>query len=128
MTDTKLSRKDRKAATAQAVLDAARHLFTTHGYEATTMRSIAQQVGMSTGAIFASYPDKAALFSAAMGHPPVTQELGWLAVQALLMLEEGSRRFTRHPGDVGEVARAVVALATDLRQQLGMTPAEREAA
>ena len=81
MTDTpqrKPNRRDAaKARTAQRVLEAAAGLFSAEGgYEAATMRTIAKAAGMSTGAIFANYADKAALYRAIYGHPPISPEKG----------------------------------------------------
>lgn len=51
-----------KIRTRQKVLEAARSLFTARGYEAATIRDIAQHAGMSTGAVFANFEDKSDLF------------------------------------------------------------------
>jgi AcrR family transcriptional regulator len=51
-----------KQKTREKVLAAARELFVAHGYEAATIRDIAKAAGMSTGAVFASFNDKAELF------------------------------------------------------------------
>jgi AcrR family transcriptional regulator len=51
-----------KQRTRERVLAAARRLFTELGYEGATIRQIAQAAGMSTGAVFASFADKDALF------------------------------------------------------------------
>lgn len=51
-----------KQKTREKVLQAARELFVEHGYEAATIRDIAKAAGMSTGAVFASFNDKAELF------------------------------------------------------------------
>jgi AcrR family transcriptional regulator len=51
-----------KQKTREKVLAAARRLFVEHGYEAATIRDIAKAAGMSTGAVFASFSDKAELF------------------------------------------------------------------
>jgi AcrR family transcriptional regulator len=51
-----------KQRTRERVLSAARRLFTELGYEGATIRQIAQAAGMSTGAVFASFADKDALF------------------------------------------------------------------
>lgn len=64
-------RERRKAKTRAAALAAARTLFARDGFEAATIRGIARQMKMSTGAIFANFPDKAALYAEAMGCPPV---------------------------------------------------------
>jgi len=44
------------------VLNAARNLFSEEGYEGATIRDIAAAAGMSTGAVFANFRDKADLF------------------------------------------------------------------
>ncbi|MDR3509476.1 MAG: response regulator [Caulobacteraceae bacterium] len=51
-----------KLRTRAKLLEAARGLFIDRGYEATTIRDIATQAGLSTGAVFASFTDKADLF------------------------------------------------------------------
>ncbi len=66
MTERLNKRQRAKALTRQKVLDAARKLWATPGsYERGTIRAIAQEAGMSTGAIFANFEDKAALYAAA---------------------------------------------------------------
>ncbi|MDR3513981.1 MAG: TetR/AcrR family transcriptional regulator [Caulobacteraceae bacterium] len=52
-----------KMRTRQRLLGAARRLFTTRGYEAATIRDIAAEADLSTGAVFASFSDKADLFN-----------------------------------------------------------------
>ncbi|MFC5346292.1 TetR/AcrR family transcriptional regulator [Brevundimonas staleyi] len=69
-------RKQAKARTLQKVKDAARALFDTLGYDATTMRDVARHTGMSTGAVFASFPDgKDQMWTEVMGCPPPTMHL-----------------------------------------------------
>src|SRR6201996_7694330 len=51
-----------KQQTRGKVLAAARRLFSEQGYEGATIRDIATAAGMSTGAVFASFADKADLF------------------------------------------------------------------
>ncbi len=48
--------------TREAVLAAARRLFSEAGYEGATIRDIAAEAGMSTGAVFANFTDKSDLF------------------------------------------------------------------
>jgi AcrR family transcriptional regulator len=55
-----------KLRTRQKVMGAARTLFSRHGYEAATIRDIARAAGMSTGAVFANFQDKADLFEAVL--------------------------------------------------------------
>jgi len=51
-----------KQRTYDQLVEAARQLFDERGYEATTVRDVAEAVGMSTGAVFGNFLDKAALF------------------------------------------------------------------
>lgn len=70
-------RAQAKARTYQKVLDAAASLFAAEGgYERATIRSIAKAAGMSTGAVFANFQDKAAIYATVYGHPPITPEQG----------------------------------------------------
>jgi AcrR family transcriptional regulator len=56
-------RAENKARTRQKVLEAAKTLFMQRGYEGATMRDIASEAGLSTGALFANFTDKADLFN-----------------------------------------------------------------
>lgn len=67
-------RQAAKVRTRQKVLDAARTLFAERGYEPATIRDIAKGAGMSTGAVFANFQDKAELFEAVL-----TEDLSKLA-------------------------------------------------
>src|SRR5881392_853473 len=51
-----------KQQTRVKVLAAARRLFSEQGYEGATIRDIAAEAGMSTGAVFANFSDKSDLF------------------------------------------------------------------
>ena len=51
-----------KLRTREALLAAAKKLITERGYEEATVRDIAKAAGMSTGAVFANFADKADLF------------------------------------------------------------------
>ena len=59
-------RQAAKVRTRQKMLDAARALFAERGYEPATIRDIAKGAGMSTGAVFANFQDKAELFEAVL--------------------------------------------------------------
>jgi AcrR family transcriptional regulator len=69
-TETEAPRLNRRQAakvrTRQKVLEAARALFAERGYEPATIRDIARGAGMSTGAVFANFQDKAELFEAVL--------------------------------------------------------------
>lgn len=85
-------RAQAKQRTREKVLAAARQLFVEHGYEAATIRDIARAAGMSTGAVFASFNDKAELFDEILVedsealHEPVRQ-----AVEAASTVDEALR-------------------------------------
>lgn len=65
-------RQQSKARTVQRLLDVARTMFAAHAYEAVTIRGLAAEAGVSTGAVFANFRDKADLWRVAMGcEPPV---------------------------------------------------------
>ncbi|MGH7009330.1 MAG: TetR/AcrR family transcriptional regulator [Caulobacteraceae bacterium] len=53
-----------KSRTRQKVLDSAKRLFAEKGYESTTIRGIAAEARMSTGAVFASFTGKSDVFGA----------------------------------------------------------------
>ena len=57
----------------ERLLAAAREEFFEKGYEAASLRAIAERAGSSKGAIYVRYPDKAALYEAVVG--PVIEEL-----------------------------------------------------
>lgn len=109
-----------KAATRQRVVEAARLLFEAGGYEAATIRTIASVAGMSTGAVFASFTGKEALYAEIYGFPPVTPEAGLALAKALKDLTFAARTSGGTPGpdaglmsacDAAETALARVALA-----------------
>jgi AcrR family transcriptional regulator len=59
-------RKRRKAATRERLLDSARRLFTTLGFEGATVRRIAQEAEMSVGAVFTHFGSKGEILSEVM--------------------------------------------------------------
>lgn len=74
MTETiKLNRRQQaKARTRAKLLTTARDLWGSYTYDQITMRDIAHEAGVSTGAIFANWPGKAHLWREAMGYAPPT--------------------------------------------------------
>jgi AcrR family transcriptional regulator len=80
-------RQAAKVRTRQKVLDAARDLFAERGYEPATIRDIAKGAGMSTGAVFANFQDKAELFEAVL-----TEDMAGLAETMKTGAGEGSTR------------------------------------
>jgi AcrR family transcriptional regulator len=58
---SKERRQREKEGTRQRILDAARELFVEHGYDAVTMRKLAERIEYSPTAIYVHFADKAAL-------------------------------------------------------------------
>ena len=65
-----MQRAQARLESRRQLVAAARNLFESVPYEDTTIRSIAQSMGRSTGLVFAHFPDKESLWRAAMGTPP----------------------------------------------------------
>ncbi|MFT4934285.1 MAG: AcrR family transcriptional regulator [Pseudoalteromonas distincta] len=59
-------RQTQKEATRRRVLDAARDLFETVGYEETTVREIASRAGVAVGSVFTCFASKAEVLSQVM--------------------------------------------------------------
>lgn len=59
-------RQSQKVATRQRVLDAARELFDSLGYEGTTIRGIARRAGVSVGSVFTTFASKGEILSQVM--------------------------------------------------------------
>ena len=60
------SRASQKAATRARILDAARALLESSGYEASNIRAVAAEAGVSTGAVLQHFQDKQDLLHAAL--------------------------------------------------------------
>src|ERR1044071_2679340 len=67
-------REREKTETREIILDAARELFITHGYEGVSMRKIAEKIEYSPTAIYVHFADKEALF-----HQLCQEDFGRLA-------------------------------------------------
>jgi len=59
-------RQSQKAATRQRVLESARELFDTLGYEGTTIREIARRAGVAVGSVFTTFSSKGEILSEVM--------------------------------------------------------------
>lgn len=59
-------RAEKKEATRRRVLEAARELFETEGYEETTVRAIARRAGVSVGSVFTNFQCKLDILSEVM--------------------------------------------------------------
>lgn len=105
------TRQRAKIATRAKVLAGARQAFDCHGYQGADIRTIAAGIEMSTGAVFANFDSKDALYREIYGHPPISPELGRDLLEAL----KAADAFIARRGLVGEgpaVIRAAIAKAT----------------
>lgn len=93
-----------RANSRAALLDAAIDEFAAKGYEATTVASIAQRAGVTTGALYAHFSGKLDLLLAAIGLTPPDE-------------------IERSADEVGALPRG--AAAASLRRSLGASPDER---
>jgi TetR/AcrR family transcriptional regulator, cholesterol catabolism regulator len=59
-------RRTQKEATRNRVIDAARELFDTQGYQGTTIREIARHAGVSVGSVFTTFASKGEILSQVM--------------------------------------------------------------
>jgi murein DD-endopeptidase MepM/ murein hydrolase activator NlpD len=59
---TRLNREQKKAATRQALLDAATEVFARHGFERAPLEEICDQAGYSRGAFYSNFSSKQQLF------------------------------------------------------------------
>ena len=87
--------------TKRAIIAAAKHLFTALHYDDVTIRSIAARASLSTGAIYANWPNKEALYAEAMGQPaPRDSALTRAAPDMKELLTEAcdAYRDRQHPG------------------------------
>jgi AcrR family transcriptional regulator len=84
-----------KLRTRHALLAAGKQLFTEHGYADATVRDIARAAGLSTGAVFANFNDKADLFAEILANDnealantmrPLAQTQGRPAQEALVVV------------------------------------------
>lgn len=86
-------RQAQACATRARVVQAGGAMFAALGYEAATIRTIAAAGGLSTGAVFAHFDDKAALYREVFGHAPVSAEQGRRLLNALLAFVNFERRY-----------------------------------
>lgn len=118
----KLSKRQAsKVATRNKVLSAAQSLFFSVGFEAATIRDIAEDAGMSTGAVFANFKDKADLYRAVYGHEPLTPEQGLRLARALREAEAFISGF--EDDEMQDGVDAILAQARGALSMVGMAPA-----
>ncbi|MGH2808397.1 MAG: TetR family transcriptional regulator, partial [Actinomycetota bacterium] len=86
-----LSREARKAETREAIVEAARRLFARKGIEATSLDRIAQEVGLTKGAIYSTFESKVDLVEAVALATSISIEARYL-LDPDLPLKEGLKR------------------------------------
>lgn len=96
--------RDANKATA---LIAAHDLFREHSYETVSVRMIAKRAHCSTGALFGYWPDKPAMFKAAMGREPIDDAKGVGYLAALFQI----RRSVQHAPETEVIAEIEAVLA-----------------
>ncbi len=80
-------------STQKRILDAGKEEFLVKGFKNASLRSIAQKAGVTTGAIYGYYPDKAALFGALVSGPANHLKEWYASVQ---------RKFEEFPAEYKE--------------------------
>ncbi len=86
-----MSRNIQKQQTRTRLLEVARTSFEEHGFEGTTMRSIAEAAGVAVGTVFVHFTDKRDLLYSAL-----FDELEQVLARALAMTPKGSARARLH--------------------------------
>ena len=99
-----MTRADAAAASRQTILGAARLLFIAFPYEDVTVRMIAKTSGYSTGALFAHWPSKSALFREIYGRRPINDERGAQLLEGLRNVAAGSLK----PAEVSAFVQSVI--------------------
>ena len=135
MNDTMTSRQRRKQETRQALLAAAHELFCRDGYVATTVDSVAQEAGFTSGAVYAHFPNKDEMFLELQHERMLSNTArGLAALPSRTTLERRLRALGRF---LGELARdqhtwamanteftAVAARRPELRERLAAVDTE----
>lgn len=113
-----------KARTRERLIEAGRRLFDQRGYIDATIRDIAREAGLSTGAIFGVFPEgKPALYQAITGHPVITPEEGAKAMvilRALTMDDDQADEMGRDMVDELRGIDAAVQRAGTLLDEIGI--------
>ena len=91
------------SATRRDLLEGARRIFARDGFEATTNRSIAEVVGITSGAMYHYYPSKAELFAAVYD-------------QAQSIVYDGFERAVSQPGSLTERFQRVLDAAVEFNR------------
>ena len=88
MANRRLTREEKKAATRQSLLGAARAVFARRGYHAASVEDVAEEAGYSHGAVYSNFTSKLELFLAAFEEYAATR-----ALETLDAYESGGPEF-----------------------------------
>ncbi len=121
-------REQHQATTRETILRAARTLFAEHGYEATTVRLIAQQSGVAVQTLYGAFGSKAGVLA---GLPDLIDEEAEVydnvarrdqtqdPTELLVLLTNLVRRVWERCGDIIDLLQATAASQPDLAAALG---------
>lgn len=112
-----LSRRElNKLATREAIFEAAMNLFSSRGFEATTIDEIAAASGVSKGTVFNYFPTKEAI----VGYVAV-QHLTWLVENRGTIMEGKTTARAKYEALFGTLVARLSAQAESLDVALGLT-------
>ncbi|MEX1009479.1 MAG: TetR family transcriptional regulator [Acidimicrobiia bacterium] len=94
MPPKRLTRDEKKARTRQLLLDAAAKLFERQGFAATSLEQVAEEGGVTKGAVYAHFEDKVDLFLSFVDAHSVVMDPN-LTTDGSATLEEDLRRLGR---------------------------------
>jgi AcrR family transcriptional regulator len=119
----RLSRAEAQDTTRRSLLRAAGRLFLRNGFVATSLADIAEEAGVTKGAVYSNFASKEDLFLALLREPPVSSET-WAPSKVDDLsgdLVERGRQFGRYAASmrpaVGNVALFLEANAVALRSE-----------
>ena len=90
-----LTRDEKKAVTRQRLLDAAARVIAEKGYRGATVDDIAEDAGLTKGAVYSNFQSKEDLFFALLDSRRITPDWS-LLLDSELPLEDRLRRFGHH--------------------------------
>jgi AcrR family transcriptional regulator len=102
------TRQAAAAATRQAIIDAARHLFLARGYAGTTMQAIAERAAVALDTVYAAVGNKPALFrllveSAISGRDQAVPAEERDYVRAIRAEPDAARKLALYAGAIGAI-------------------------
>lgn len=106
-------RSEQALRTRRAIRDAARTLFLTDGYAATTVRQVAAAAGVGERTLYDAFPTKLALFREVLGVATAGDEM------PLALRERPDHAQRVNEGDAGAVIVSLAARTTEIMERAG---------